>query len=249
MEFARKRLLSNKLHFGSVKQHKYFHIPKYVVPFQIRYLSFVHYLEGFIEKLSLEKDEAVTYDPHVMISQQIQKIKNSIYELIPRPDLVRISNKYSWEEVEKVLKDSIDSSDHNQVARQIRWAENMEIDQDDQTPQAKRKRIDSIEEAKELDLNEIDVEVSKQVDEIDKKTNFLGKTLTILIPYPSLDFIVPQKSKSITLTVLILVQTNLQVVYMEIKKSSVHNVNEDKMHSIPTNKILLRVADSFNDTF
>ena len=37
----------------------------------------------------------------------------------------------------------------------------MEIDQDDQTPQAKRQRIDSVEEAKELHLKEIYVEVSK----------------------------------------------------------------------------------------
>ena len=76
----------------------------------------------------------------------------------------------------------------------------------------------------------------------------MGKTLTILIPYPSLDFIVPQKSKSITLTVLVLVQTNLQIVYKEIKKSSVHNVNEDRMHIILANKILVRVANSVNDT-
>ena len=52
-----------------------------------------------------------------------------------------------------------------------------------------------------------------------------------------------------TLKVLVLVQTDLQVIYREIKKCSVHNVNEDKMHAIPVNKILLRVADSVNDTF
>ena len=69
MEFARKKLLSNELHFGSVKQHKYFHIPKYVGPFYIRSISVVHYLDGFIEKLSLDKDEAVAYDPHVVISK------------------------------------------------------------------------------------------------------------------------------------------------------------------------------------
>ena len=48
---------------------------------------------------------------------------------------------------------------------------------------------------------------------------------------------------------LVLVQTDLQVVSMEIRKSSVHNVNEDKVHAIPTRKILLRVANSVNDTF
>ena len=69
-EFARKRLLSNDLHFWSVKQHKYFHIPKYVGPFYIKSLSVLNYLEGFIEKLSLEKDEAVANDPHVVISKQ-----------------------------------------------------------------------------------------------------------------------------------------------------------------------------------
>ena len=77
----------------------------------------------------------------------------------------------------------------------------------------------------------------------------MGKTLTILFPYLSLDFIVPQKSKSITLIVLVLVQIDIQVVYREIRKSSVHNVNEDRMHAISASKILLRVADSVNDTF
>ena len=69
MEFSRKRLLSNELHFGRVKQHNYFHIPKDVGPLYISYLSVVHYLNGFIEKLSLDKDEAVAYDPHVVISK------------------------------------------------------------------------------------------------------------------------------------------------------------------------------------
>ena len=67
MEFSRKSLLSNELHLESVKHHKYFHIPKYVGPFYIISLSVVHYLEGFIDKLSLVKEEAVAYDPHVVI--------------------------------------------------------------------------------------------------------------------------------------------------------------------------------------
>ena len=134
MEFAKKRLLSNELHFGSVKQPNYFHIPKYVGPFYIISLSVVHYLEGFIEKLSLDKDEAVPYDPHVVISKQRLENKNSTYEPTPMLDLVSIANKYSWEEVENIIKNVTASSDHNQVARQKRGAENMEIDQDDQTP-------------------------------------------------------------------------------------------------------------------
>ena len=48
---------------------------------------------------------------------------------------------------------------------------------------------------------------------------------------------------------LVLVQIDLQVVYKEIRKSIVHKVNKDRMHSIPTNKILFIVADSVNDTF
>ena len=64
----------------------------------------------------------------------------------------------------------------------------MQIDQYGQTPQAKRKRIDSIEEAKELDLKEIDVEVSKQVDEIDKQAKFLGKNTNHINSLPILGF-------------------------------------------------------------
>ena len=90
MEFSRKRLLSNELNFGSVKHHKYFHIPKYVGPLYIRSLSVVHYLDKFIEKLSLDKDEAVAYDPHVVIPKQRLENKNSTYEPTPRLDLVII---------------------------------------------------------------------------------------------------------------------------------------------------------------
>ena len=104
MEFYRKRLLLNELHFGSVKQPNYFHIPKYVGPFYIISLSVVHYLEGFIQKLSLDKDEVVSHDPHVAISKQRLENKNSTYEPNPRPNLVSIANKYSWEEVEHILK-------------------------------------------------------------------------------------------------------------------------------------------------
>ena len=48
---------------------------------------------------------------------------------------------------------------------------------------------------------------------------------------------------------LVLVEMDLHAVYMDMKKSSVHNVNEYSMHSISTNKILSRVVDSVNDTF
>ena len=64
----------------------------------------------------------MAYDPHVVISKQRLENKNSTYEPTPRPDLVSIANKYSWEEVEKILKDAIASSDHNQVERQKRGA-------------------------------------------------------------------------------------------------------------------------------
>ena len=82
MEFSRQSLLSNEFHFGSVKKHNYFHILKDVGPFYIISLSVVHYLEGFIEKLILEKDEVVAYDPHVVISKQRLENKNSTYEPI-----------------------------------------------------------------------------------------------------------------------------------------------------------------------
>ena len=90
IEFARKRLLSNEFHFGSVKQHKCFHIPKDVGPLYIISLIVVQYLEVFLEKLNLYKDEAVAYDPHVVIPKQRLESKNSTYEPTPRLDLVRI---------------------------------------------------------------------------------------------------------------------------------------------------------------
>ena len=120
MEFVRKRLLSNEFHFGSVKKHKYFHIPKYVGTLYIRSLSVLHYKKGFLEKLLLDKDEAMAYDPHVVISKQRLENKNSTYEPNHRLDLVIIANKYSWEEVENIIKNVTASSDHNQVARQKR---------------------------------------------------------------------------------------------------------------------------------
>ena len=69
MEYTRKNPLSNEMHFGSVKQHNSFHVPKYVGPFQMRSLSVVQYLEGFLEQLRLEKAEAMAYDPHGVISK------------------------------------------------------------------------------------------------------------------------------------------------------------------------------------
>ena len=44
-------------------------------------------------------------------------------------------------------------------------------------------------------------------------------------------------------------QTDLQAVYIEIRKGSVHSVNEDRMYAMHPNKILLTIADSVSDTF
>ena len=100
MEYIRKRLLSDELHFGSVKNHKSLHIPKDVGPFQIRSQSVVHYLEGFLEHLSLEKAKEISYDPYGVLSKQRKENKNVAYEPIPRPDLVSIANKHRWKENE-----------------------------------------------------------------------------------------------------------------------------------------------------
>ena len=77
------------------------------------------------------------------------------------------------------------------------------------THQAKKKRIDPTEEGNKLAIKEIEIEVSKEIGEVDKPTILLGKTTTRMIPYPSLDFTVPQKYKAITPIGPILVQTDV----------------------------------------
>ena len=67
----------------------------------------------------------------------------------------------------------------------------MEIYEDEWTPQSKRKKIDPIEEAKELAIKEIQNEVSKEIGEIEQPTVLLDKTPTRMIPYSSLEFTFP----------------------------------------------------------
>ena len=69
------------------------------------------------------------------------------------------------------------------------------------------------------------------------------------MPYPSLEFTVPRKCKVITPIGPVLVQTYLQVIYKEIIKGSVHNLNEDRLYVIPAHKRLLTFANNVSDTF
>ena len=59
----------------------------------------------------------------------------------------------------------------------------------------------------------------------------------------------PHKAKSITPTRTILVQTDLWAIYRDIIKQSVQNVNEDRLHAMPSDKKLLIVAYNIGDTF
>ena len=67
-----------------------------------------------------------------------------------------------------------------------------------------------------------------------------------MMPYP-LGF--PPKSKTITPIAPILVEIDLHWIYKEIRKGNVQRVNEDRLHKIPTNKILLTVTDNNSETF
>ena len=93
MGYVRQRFLLDELHLGGFKQHKSFYIPKDVGHFQIKSLSVVQYMEGFLDKLNLEKAEPVAYDPHRVISKQRLENKNSTYEPTSRQYLEKIANK------------------------------------------------------------------------------------------------------------------------------------------------------------
>ena len=85
--------------------------------------------------------------------------------------------------------------------------------------------------------------MSKEICEIYKPTNILGKRPTRMIPYPSLEFTVPQKYKEITPIGPILVQMDLQAIYKDVRKGSLQSVNENRLHAIPANKRLLKVKN------
>ena len=92
----------------------------------------------------------------------------------------------------------------------------MEIYEEDPTPQSKRYKNDPTKEAKTLSLREIKTKVSKEIGEIERPTMLLSKTPTRMMPYPSLEFTLLLKSKAITPSGPILMQTDLQSLYMEI---------------------------------
>ena len=125
MKYVRQRFLSDELQFRGFKQHESLHIPKCVGPFQVKSLSIVQYMEGFLEQLNLEKAKPVAYDPHKVISNMRLENKNSPYDCTMRLDLENIANKDKWEEVEKILKDSTEPSDSEKVAMQNRGEEDM----------------------------------------------------------------------------------------------------------------------------
>ena len=62
----------------------------------------------------------------------------------------------------------------------------------------------------------IEGEVPKEVIELEKQEVVLEKTPTIFIPYPSLEFTMPQKEKDLTQIGPIVIQTYLQFIYKDI---------------------------------
>ena len=55
--------------------------------------------------MNFEKAESVACEPHKVIEKLRLENKNSAYEPTLKPNLEKIANKDSWEEVEKVLND------------------------------------------------------------------------------------------------------------------------------------------------
>ena len=70
----------------------------------------------------------------------------------------------------------------------------MEIDQKEQTLQAKKARNDPTEIDKAWPEKEIEEEVSREVGEMNKEAITQGNPPTRFMPYPSLQFIVRQRS-------------------------------------------------------
>ena len=54
---------------------------------------------------------------------------------------------------------------------------------------------------------------------MNKQVIVQGRLPARFMPYPSIEFVVPQKSKDLTPTGLVLVQINLQSIYKEIRKT------------------------------
>ena len=48
MEYVRKIPMSNEIHFKNFRQHKTFHLPREVGPFQVKSLNSLQYIEGFL---------------------------------------------------------------------------------------------------------------------------------------------------------------------------------------------------------
>ena len=96
----------------------------------------------------------------------------------------------------------------------------MEIDQEEQTPYLNRERPESIETSQAFLERDIEGEVPKKVIELGKHI-VLEKTPTIFIPYPSLEFTMPQKEKDLTQTGHIIIQPYLQSIYRDIIKGIV----------------------------
>ena len=94
-------------------------------------------------------------------------------------------------------------------------------------------------------MKEIEEKVSKEVGDINIQASFQGKTPTRFMPYPSLELTISQMTKVVTPIRHVLVQTYLHAIYRYIRKEIVQNGNDDRLHAMPTHKILLTVADSF----
>ena len=84
-----------------------------------------------------------------------------------------IDNKDRCEEVEYILKQTLESRKPGQIVVQRRGIDEMEIDEKDSNPQVKRQKTGPPEEANALSLKHTHAKVSKEIGDIENLGDLL----------------------------------------------------------------------------
>ena len=79
----------------------------------------------------------------------------------------------------------------------------------------------------------------KEIIESNKQSITPRNLPTRYIPYPSLEFTIPQKEKALNQIGPILIQIDMQLAYKCIIKESVQSINDDRLRIAPPHKRLL----------
>lgn len=106
LEYIKKRFASDHEHFAKYHKTITFKLPYTIGPFSAKNRKARDITDDLLKNMKFQKGKKMHYDPYHVILEKREKIRISIYEHQADPELEKVANLESWEQVKKILINS-----------------------------------------------------------------------------------------------------------------------------------------------